>query len=58
MNNIDVARTLLETRTVFFGFDKPYISYCNYYLPIYIDNRLLLSYPKVRKKITTCLVKK
>lgn len=58
MNNLDVARTLLETRTVFFAFDKPYISYCKYNLPIYIDNRLLLSYPKVRKKITACLVKK
>lgn len=51
-----VAKCLLEIQSVFYGFEKPFISGKGTRLPIYCDNRLILSYPRVRKALTKWLV--
>ena len=44
-----VAKCLLEIKSVFYDFQKPYLSGTGQRMPIYCDNRLILSYPRVRK---------
>ncbi|MFA6627144.1 MAG: phosphoribosyltransferase family protein [Bacilli bacterium] len=51
-----VAKCLLEIQSVFYAFEKPIIGGTGTQLPIYCDNRLILSYPRVRKALTKWLV--
>lgn len=51
-----VAKCLLEIQSVFYAFEKPFIGGRGTQLPIYCDNRLILSYPRVRKALTKWLV--
>lgn len=44
-----VAKCLLEIKSIFFGFETEYLSADGYRMPLYCDNRLILSYPRVRK---------
>ncbi|MBP6904421.1 MAG: hypothetical protein KBB99_04475 [Bacilli bacterium] len=50
-----VAKCLLEIKAIFFGFSTEYISSKGERLPIYCNNRVILSYPRVRKVITKWL---
>ena len=47
----EVAKALLEIKAVFLSPDKPFTWASGIKSPIYCDNRLILSYPKVRKMI-------
>lgn len=53
-----VAKCLLEIGAIFFGFEKEYISSKGQRLPVYCNNRVILSYPRVRKFLTKFLIKK
>lgn len=46
-----VAELLLKIDAVAFRFDPPYTFTSGLKSPIYLDNRLVMSYPSVRKKI-------
>ena len=50
-NSKEVARLLLEIKAVSFQFDPPFTYTTGLRSPIYLDNRLVMSYPDVRKKI-------
>ena len=50
-----VAKCLLEIESIFFGFNKELISSTGHRLPLYADNRLILSYPRVRRVIAKWL---
>ena len=50
-----VAKCLLEIKSVFYGFEHEYISSAGPRMPVYCDNRLILSYPRVRKVLTKWL---
>ncbi|MDD3170839.1 MAG: phosphoribosyltransferase family protein [Bacilli bacterium] len=50
-----VAKCLLEIKAIFFGFSTEYISSKGERLPVYCNNRVILSYPRVRKVITKWL---
>lgn len=50
-----VAKCLLEIKSVFYGFENEYLSSAGPRMPIYCDNRLILSYPRVRKVLTKWL---
>lgn len=47
----DVARIFLEIKAVSFRFDPPYTYASGLKSPIYLDNRLIMSYPKIRREI-------
>jgi len=50
-----VAKCLLEIKSIFFGFKTEYLSSEGFRLPLYCDNRLILSYPRVRKVLSKWL---
>lgn len=47
----EVAKLLLSIGAMTFRFNPPYVYTTGLKSPIYLDNRLVMSYPKVRKKI-------
>src|SRR5579859_3881066 len=55
MNNTNiaqkVARLLLSIKAITFRFDPPFIYTTGLKSPVYIDNRVVISYPEVRNKI-------
>lgn len=46
-----VSRMLIETNSVHFNADKPFIFTAGWASPVYIDCRRLISFPRVRRKI-------
>lgn len=54
----DVSKLLLEINAVSFRFDPPFTYTTGMKSPIYLDNRIVMSYPKVREKIVSFYVKK
>lgn len=50
-----VAKCLLEIKSVYFGFDDEFRSKDGFCMPVYTDNRLILSYPIVRNALTKWL---
>jgi orotate phosphoribosyltransferase len=52
----EIARILLRTKAVSLRTDPPYKWVSGILAPIYTDNRVLLSYPAERKKVTRSLV--
>jgi orotate phosphoribosyltransferase len=52
----EIANILLEIRAVTLSPEKPYRFVSGVFSPIYCDNRLLMSYPEKRKKITDYFV--
>ncbi|NCO88662.1 orotate phosphoribosyltransferase [Candidatus Roizmanbacteria bacterium CG2_30_33_16] len=51
------AKLLLKIKAVSFRFDPPFIFTSGIKSPIYLDNRLVMSYPEVRKKIIDFYIK-
>src|SRR5260221_9842376 len=49
-----VANLLLSINAVTFRFDPPYTYTTGLKSPVYLDNRLVMSYPKVRQEIIAC----
>ncbi len=47
----EIAKLFLEIKAVTFRFNPPYTYTSGLKSPIYLDNRLVMSYPDVRKKI-------
>ena len=47
----ETAKTLLEINAVTFRFDPPFVFTSGLKSPIYLDNRITMSYPKERGKI-------
>ena len=47
----DIAKKLLEIKAIFLNPEKPFIWASGIKSPIYCDNRLILSFPKVREEI-------
>lgn len=58
MKNIaeNVAKQLLSIKGMTFRFNPPYIFTTGLKSPVYLDNRLVMSYPKVRKQIVDAYV--
>ncbi|MCL5970477.1 MAG: orotate phosphoribosyltransferase [Patescibacteria group bacterium] len=54
----NVAKLLLSIKAVTFRFNPPYTYTSGLKSPIYLDNRLVMSYPKVREKIISFYIKK
>ncbi len=52
------ARMLLEINAINFNVDNPFNLSSGFLSPSYIDCRKIISYPKVREKITELLIKK
>ena len=52
------ARMLLEINAINFNVDKPFSLSSGFLSPSYIDCRKIISYPKVRTKITELMIKK
>lgn len=52
-----VAKLLLSIDAMSFRFDPPYVFTTGLKSPIYLDNRLVMSYPKVRKQIVDAYIK-
>lgn len=52
----EVASQLLEIEAVKLSVDQPFTWTSGWKSPIYCDNRLTLSFPKIRKRITELLV--
>ncbi len=52
------ARMLLEINAISFNIEKPYALSSGFLSPSYIDCRKIISYPKVREKITELMIKK
>lgn len=46
-----IAKLLLSIGAMTFRFDPPYVYTTGLKSPVYLDNRLVMSYPKVRKQI-------
>lgn len=53
-----VAELLLSVNALSFRFDPPYTYTTGLKSPIYIDNRIILSYPKVRTQIVNFYIEK
>ncbi len=53
----EVAKILLKVKAITLSPDKPYKFVSGILSPIYCDNRLLMSYPKERKKIVDFFIK-
>lgn len=53
----EVASILLEHRCVVVQNDRPFKWSSGLYAPLYCDNRILLSYPSARKKLTELFLK-
>ncbi len=51
------AQALLSIGAITFRFDPPYMFTTGLKSPVYLDNRLIMSYPKVRKEIVDSYVK-
>ncbi len=47
----EVAKIFLKIKAVTFRFDPPYTYTTGLKSPIYLDNRLIISYPEIRNKI-------
>ncbi|GMA08294.1 orotate phosphoribosyltransferase [Tetragenococcus halophilus subsp. flandriensis] len=60
MNNSEktIAQNLLDIEAVFLSPNQPFTWASGIKSPIYCDNRITMSYPKVRKSIATELAKK
>ncbi|MBI3380137.1 orotate phosphoribosyltransferase [Candidatus Gottesmanbacteria bacterium] len=58
-NNISekVAKLLLGIGGMTFRFDPPFTYTSGLKSPVYLDNRLVMSYPKVRREIIGCYIK-
>jgi len=56
-NSSPVAKHLLNVKSVTFQFNPPYTFTSGLKGPMYIDNRIVLSYPKVRKAVVDHYVK-
>lgn len=54
---MELAKQALKLNAVTFSPDKPYIWASGLKMPIYNDNRLLLSDPEIRKHVVNCLIK-
>lgn len=50
-----VAKSLLEVKSISFGFDEEFVTYKGTRIPVYCDNRRILSSPRLRKAITKWL---
>src|ERR1700733_4398749 len=50
-DNKKIAKLLLSIGAMTFRFDPPYVYTTGLKSPVYLDNRLVMSYPKVRKQI-------
>jgi orotate phosphoribosyltransferase len=46
-----IAKLLLSIGAMTFRFDPPYVYTTGLKSPVYLDNRLVMSYPKVRKQV-------
>ena len=53
----EVAKLLLSIGVMTFRFDPPYTYTTGLKSPVYLDNRLVMSYPEVRKKIVNYYIK-
>jgi orotate phosphoribosyltransferase len=51
-----VAKLLLSIGAMTFRFDPPYVYTTGLKSPIYLDNRLVMSFPKVRKQIINAYI--
>jgi len=51
-----IAKLLLSIGAMTFRFDPPYVYTTGLKSPIYLDNRLVMSYPKVRKQIVEAYI--
>lgn len=49
--SIKVAELLLSINAMTFRFDPPYVYTTGLKSPVYLDNRLIMSYPKIREQI-------
>lgn len=47
----EIAQILLEKKAVKINHEKPFVFTSGIHSPIYVDNRILISYPKEREKI-------
>lgn len=58
MNEPDkkVAKLLLSIGAMTFRFDPPYVFTTGLKSPVYLDNRLVMSYPKVRRQIVDAYI--
>lgn len=54
----EVSKLLLQIAAVSFRFNPPFTYTTGMKSPIYLDNRIVMSYPKVREKIVDFYVKK
>lgn len=54
--DIKIAKLLLSIGAMTFRFDPPYTYTTGLKSPIYLDNRLIMSYPKVRKQVVDAYV--
>ncbi|HWY79349.1 MAG TPA: orotate phosphoribosyltransferase [Candidatus Sulfotelmatobacter sp.] len=52
-----IAKLLLSINAMTFRFDPPYVFTTGLKSPVYLDNRLVMSYPKVRKQIADAYIK-
>ncbi len=52
-----IAKLLLEIKAVTFRFKPPYTYTSGLKSPIYLDNRIVMSFPRVRKKIVDAYIK-
>lgn len=50
-----VAKSLLEVKSISFGFDEEYVTYQGVRIPVYCDNRRILSSPRLRKAVAKWL---
>lgn len=53
---VKVAKLLLSIGAMTFRFDPPYVFTTGLKSPVYLDNRLVMSYPKVRKQIVDAYI--
>ncbi len=58
IENVTIAKYLLEIEAVFLSPSEPFTWASGIKSPIYCDNRITMSYPKVRKEIAQGLADK